>query len=184
MRTLKSLGYAQSSHECERTHGWWCGARTRPIRCRMCRAEVFWFSCDCGSSVVFDALGSPWPVHDCDAGVIQADLSRLPDARLARGFERRIRELRTVLRHVDVVRGATASASKVHLDSTVLVRDLVSGASVRFTLVIPCEVSPAQGKISVASPVGRALINRVAGDEVQVMAPAGILRLHIEEVSC
>jgi transcription elongation factor GreA len=63
------------------------------------------------------------------------------------------------------------------------VRDLASGASVRYTLVSPSEVSPGQGKISVASPVGKALIERVVGDEVEVLVPAGILRFRIEEIS-
>lgn len=47
------------------THGWWCGSRTYPTRCRDCGAEVYYFSCNCGCKVFFDNLGWPWPIHDC-----------------------------------------------------------------------------------------------------------------------
>ena len=98
-------------------------------------------------------------------------------------LEARIRELDTLLKHAEVMGGGTDSGTKAHLGSTLLVRDLASGASVRYTLVSPSEVNPAQGKISVASPVGKALIERVVGDEVEVLVPAGILRFRIEEIS-
>jgi hypothetical protein len=57
------------------THGWWCGARTYPARCRYCGAKIFIFSCNCGSTVIFDSLGWPWPIHDCSSEIIrQVDL--------------------------------------------------------------------------------------------------------------
>jgi len=98
-------------------------------------------------------------------------------------MEARIRELETLLKHAEVLGGGAESGSKAHLGSTLQVRDLASGAALRYTLVSPSEVSPAQGKISVASPVGKALIEGVVGDEVEVLVPAGILRLRIEEIS-
>jgi len=98
-------------------------------------------------------------------------------------LEARIRELDALLKHAEVIGGGADSGSKAHLGSTLQVRDLASGAAVRYQLVSPSEVNPAQGKISVASPVGRALIERVVGDEVEVLVPAGILRFRIEEIS-
>ena len=98
-------------------------------------------------------------------------------------LEARIRELDALLTHAEVIGGGADSGSKAHLGSTLQVRDLASGAAVRYQLVSPSEVSPSQGKISVASPVGRALIERVVGDEVEVLVPAGILRFRIEEIS-
>lgn len=46
-------------------HGEWCRTKTWPASCPECSKEVFFFSCDHGSKVFFDELGSPWPVHDC-----------------------------------------------------------------------------------------------------------------------
>jgi transcription elongation factor GreA len=98
-------------------------------------------------------------------------------------IEARIRELDALLKHAEILGGGADSGNKAHLGCTLLVRDLASGGSMRYTLVSPSEVSPAQGKISVASPVGKALIERVVGDEVEVLVPAGIVRFRIEEIS-
>ena len=48
------------------THGWWCNTVTYPTKCSGCGEPVFFFRCDCGSAVFFDALGEPWPEHDCE----------------------------------------------------------------------------------------------------------------------
>jgi hypothetical protein len=53
------------------THGWWCAARTFPMHCRSCRADVFYFSCNCGSKVFFDDLGGDWPLHDCTDHIVK-----------------------------------------------------------------------------------------------------------------
>jgi len=50
------------------THGPWCGSRTFPLICRYCGMSIFFFSCEeHGSRVLFEELGSPWPVHACVA---------------------------------------------------------------------------------------------------------------------
>jgi hypothetical protein len=46
-------------------HGLWCGTRIVPLRCRACGLDIFWLTCEHGCSVLFEALGSPWPKHDC-----------------------------------------------------------------------------------------------------------------------
>jgi transcription elongation factor GreA len=48
-----------------------------------------------------------------------------------------------------------------------------SGESVVYELVTPEEVSPRIGKISVSSPIGRALLNKVDGDEIIIHLPSG-----------
>ena len=47
------------------SHGPECGTRTYPTRCRYCESAVFYFECSCGSQMLFDELGEPWPRHDC-----------------------------------------------------------------------------------------------------------------------
>ncbi len=46
-------------------HGWRCNARTIPMRCKYCQAEVYYFTCDCGHQVIFGSLGIPWTKHVC-----------------------------------------------------------------------------------------------------------------------
>ena len=96
--------------------------------------------------------------------------------------EGRIRQLEAILKHAEVVGGETAPGAKTHLGSTVILRDLASGSAVNYTLVSPSEVSPAEGKISIASPVGKALLNRTVGEEVEVSVPAGRLHFRIEKI--
>ena len=96
--------------------------------------------------------------------------------------EGRIRQLETILKQAEVVGGEAAPGARTHLGSTVVVRDLASGSAVRYTLVSPSEVSPAEGKISIASPVGKAMLSRTVGEEVEVSVPAGSLRYRIEEI--
>ncbi len=96
--------------------------------------------------------------------------------------EGRIRQLEAILKHAEVVGGEVAPGAKTHLGSTVILRDLALGSAVRYTLVSPNEVSPSEGKISIASPVGKAILNRSVGEEVEVSVPAGRLRFRIEEI--
>ncbi|MGH2387126.1 MAG: transcription elongation factor GreA [Chloroflexota bacterium] len=48
-----------------------------------------------------------------------------------------------------------------------------------YTIVGPLESSPAQGRISHESPMGRALLNHKVGDTVDVRAPAGVRSVQI-----
>lgn len=59
------------------THGWWCNSKTIPMTCKFCGDQIFWLSCDCGSSVLFDELGWPWPQHRCAGLAPKPTLSRL-----------------------------------------------------------------------------------------------------------
>jgi transcription elongation factor GreA len=98
-------------------------------------------------------------------------------------LEARIREVEATLKHVVIIgSGPPRSNARIGVGSAVLLRNLKSGAEVRYILVSPSEVNPAERKISIASPVGKALMERSAGEEVDVKAPAGTLRFRIESV--
>jgi transcription elongation factor GreA len=49
--------------------------------------------------------------------------------------------------------------------------------------VAPNESDPSNGKISSASPIGRALVDRLPGDVIEVNVPRGIKRLKVIETS-
>ncbi len=46
-------------------HGSWCNSRVWRTACRECQQQVYFFSCSCGSAVLFEKLGAPWPKHIC-----------------------------------------------------------------------------------------------------------------------
>jgi transcription elongation factor GreA len=52
-----------------------------------------------------------------------------------------------------------------------------------YMLVNPHEANLREGKISIKSPIGQALLNKKVGDEVEVRVPAGMLKLRIESIT-
>jgi transcription elongation factor GreA len=51
-----------------------------------------------------------------------------------------------------------------------------------YTLVSAREYDPSKGKISGSSPLGKAIAGKCAGDNIEVMVPAGKLRYKIEKI--
>lgn len=96
-------------------------------------------------------------------------------------LEARIREIEATLKNAVVV-DASAMSGRVKVGSTVIVKNLNKDAQQRFSIVGPTEANAAEGKISSVSPVGKALIDRAVGDEVEVSVPAGNLKFKIEEI--
>ena len=67
---------------------------------------------------------------------------------------------------------------KVGFGSTVHLKD-DQGQTIVYQLVMPEDADPDHGMISTASPIGRALVNKEEGDEVNVTAPNGARRFEI-----
>lgn len=74
------------------------------------------------------------------------------------------------------------SKDRSGLGSTLRLKDLDSGKETEYHLVFPEEVNPDEGKISAASPVGRAMVGKQEGDEVIVPLPDGKLEYEVLEV--
>ena len=90
-------------------------------------------------------------------------------------LEGRVQHLTSLLR--DAVRIEGSSTSHVSLGTAVTVED--DQGEETYTIVGSHEASPAEGRISSTSPVGRALMGRRAGDSVTVAAPGGRFGLRI-----
>jgi len=67
----------------------------------------------------------------------------------------------------DIPKDTIGFGSKVYLE------DMDSGDEVVYELVTPEEVDPKIGKISVSSPIGRALLNKSEGDDIIIKLPSG-----------
>lgn len=94
-------------------------------------------------------------------------------------IEARIRELEAALKKTVVMNGGPLSAAKVQQGHRVVLRDLATGEEVHYTLVSPHEVDLMAGRISFASPMGKALLERSVGDRVEVTAPQGVLHYQV-----
>lgn len=107
----------------------------------------------------------------------------LDAARDAQGhLERRIREIEATLKRAVIVKKEELDGESVRIGSTVVLHNLQSQRELRYTLVSPSEVDPRAGKISSESPVGKALLHRREGDEIEVEAPSGVQRFRIERI--
>jgi transcription elongation factor GreA len=101
-------------------------------------------------------------------------------------LEARIRELEQTLKKAVVLEGGAAEPVQhevARIGDHVTIRDLRNGGEKTYTLVNTDEVRSGQGKISIASPVGKAVYQRRAGEEVEVEAPAGSFRVRIESIT-
>ena len=107
----------------------------------------------------------------------------LAAAREQRGHvEGQIRELEETLKSATIIDKAHKAELKVSAGDSIVLRDLASGEELRYILVSPREVDPAKGKISIASPIGKAVTGRRQGEVVEVAAPVGKLRYQIEQI--
>jgi transcription elongation factor GreA len=105
--------------------------------------------------------------------------SEYHDAKNAQAhLETRIKRLRELRRNAVVV-DPGASGDTVGLGVAVTVRDLDSGRETTHTIVSAAESDPASGRLSIDSPLGRALAGARPGDEVAFDAPRGRRRLEI-----
>ena len=96
-------------------------------------------------------------------------------------LETRIKILRDRVRNAIVVEPA-AGGGPIALGSAVTVRDEESGKERHYTLVSTSEADAAQGRLSLQSPLARALAGAAEGDVVAFEAPRGTRRLRIVAV--
>ncbi|HLS17586.1 MAG TPA: transcription elongation factor GreA [Paenalcaligenes sp.] len=118
----------------------------------------------------------------------QGDLSENAEydaARERQAFvEGKIRELEGTLSNAQVIDPASLDADdRIVFGATVTLIDLESDEEVCYQIVGDVESDIREGKISVLSPVARALIGKTEGDVTEVQTPGGVREFEIVEVS-
>jgi transcription elongation factor GreA len=96
--------------------------------------------------------------------------------------EARIADIEDKLARAEVIDPSTLSGDKVKFGAFVELEDMDNGKLVTYRLVGPDESDLEQGKISVTSPVARAIVGKEVGDEVQVQTPGGVRNYEISDV--
>ena len=102
-------------------------------------------------------------------------------AKERQGFiEARIRDIESKLAHAHVVNPAEIDAGgKIVFGATVDLEDLATGDTVSYQIVGDDEADIKAGKVSVSSPIARALIGKHAGDTAEVEAPSGVREFEV-----
>lgn len=93
-----------------------------------------------------------------------------------------IREIEDKLARAQIIDVSRLSGDRVVFGATVSLVDGDTGDKVVYQIVGDHEAEPKNGKISISSPIARALIGRSEGDEVQVRTPTGIRTFDILSV--
>ncbi len=114
----------------------------------------------------------------------QGDLSENADyiaAKEEQAFlEGRIRTIEGMLRHVSII--TEQVGGQVRIGSRITVTEVGTDDHEAFWLVGAAEANPMNGKISNESPLGKALLGKHIGDEVQIDAPAGQITFRIVSI--
>ena len=88
-------------------------------------------------------------------------------------IEGRIMDLEYKLGNADVIDPDTISKDFARFGCTVLLENIDTSDEVKYQLVGPDESDINKGRISVASPLGQAIIGKQIGDEITIIAPVG-----------
>ena len=98
-------------------------------------------------------------------------------------LELRIAHLEDTLVKARIIESGDLSNDKVYILSIVKLKDMAKNKVVEYTLVSQEESDFEENKISVKSPIGKALLGKAVGDEVIVQVPVGSLKYKVLAIS-
>jgi transcription elongation factor GreA len=128
----------------------------------------------------------PKNIRDIEEARAHGDLSENAEYHAAKERQGHIdakkRELEHKLAHAQIIDVSKLSNEKVVFGTTVTLADAETGDTRTYTLVGQDEADLKKGKISVQSPVGRALIGHKVGDVVTIKTPAKTVEYEIQEI--
>ncbi len=105
-------------------------------------------------------------------------------AKEAQGLlELKISKLQDLISNARVLDESKLDTSKVLLLSTVTIKNLKSGAIMKYTIVPESEADLKSGKLSVTSPISKGILGRKIGEKIEVQVPAGIVPFEIIDIS-
>lgn len=128
----------------------------------------------------------PQNIKDISEARAHGDLSENAEYHAAKErqsfIEGRIQDLKTKLALADVIDPSMISQDRIAFGATVRVIDVDTDEEKVFQLVGQEEADVKNGRISIISPVGRALLNKEIGDVVTIKAPAKTMEYEILEI--
>jgi transcription elongation factor GreA len=97
-------------------------------------------------------------------------------------LEGRIGELEYKIAYADVIDTRTVNTDSAVFGCRVVLENLETDEEVTYQLVGPDESDVQEGRISVSSPLGRAIIGKKVGDEILVKAPGGVRSYELVDI--
>jgi transcription elongation factor GreA len=129
----------------------------------------------------------PWVINAISEARAQGDLSENAEYEAAKdkqGFvEGRIIELESKLGSAQIIDPTTVNANgRCVFGATVILEEMSSGDVVTYQIVGDDEANIKERKISISSPIARALIGKSSGDVAEVKTPGGVREYELIEV--
>ena len=100
-----------------------------------------------------------------------------------RNLEAKIMRMEMTLANARIIDESHLDLNKVQILNKVKLRNCKTGAEMEYTLVGDHEANLAEGKLSVETPIGHALLGHKKGDKVEVQVPVGIMEFEILNIS-
>ena len=99
-----------------------------------------------------------------------------------RDIETRIEDIEKILKHAEVVVEDEVDLDKISVGCTVVLYDKEFEEEVEYKIVGSTEANSLAGKISNESPLGKALMGRKVGDNIEVNAQAGVIEYEVLKI--
>ena len=97
-------------------------------------------------------------------------------------LEMKISKLEQTLAKAEIIDPSEIPDDKVYILSKVKLKDVETGAELEYQMVGPEEADFEQNKISMDSPVGKALMGKQVGEIAEINVPAGIIKYEILDI--
>jgi len=98
-------------------------------------------------------------------------------------LEKKIAEMEQSLSQVSILDDKKIDKDKAYLGAKVSLKDMDSGEEIVYMLVNQQEADISQNKISISSPVGKAILGHKLNDAIELEVPAGALRYKITKIT-
>ncbi|MBR3951694.1 MAG: transcription elongation factor GreA [Bacteroidaceae bacterium] len=105
-------------------------------------------------------------------------------AKEAQGMlEMRIAQLKDTIANARIIDDSRLNTEEIQLLNRVKIKNVANGATMEYSIVSETEADLRAGKISIATPIAKALLGHRVGDIVEVQAPAGKMKFEVLEIS-
>ncbi len=105
-------------------------------------------------------------------------------AKEAQGMlEARIKQLEGIIANAKIVDVSTIDTSRVAVLTKVSITNMATKKSVTYQIVGEKEADLKAGKISASSPIGKGLIGKHVGEIAEVVAPNGVMKFKVDEIT-
>ncbi|MBW1803004.1 MAG: transcription elongation factor GreA [Deltaproteobacteria bacterium] len=98
-------------------------------------------------------------------------------------LDAKITELKAAIGKAEVIQVDEGPTDHAVFGRRVLLYNIQTGEEIEYQLLGPYESAPEEGKISVTSPLGQALVGKMVGDELRVKTPGGLQEFEVLEIN-